>query len=269
MAVIRIEQSNPEYLAEHFQLLTVQSSHLNRRCDISVFNAHPDSKDLPIVILLHGVYGNHWVWSGLGGVHKAYSDEYAKGGLSQMILVMPSDGGFYGGSAYLPLANGENYEKWIVEDVIAAVIKCNPSASLASNVYIAGLSMGGYGALRLGAKFPTIFKGISAHSSITDIREMAQFVAEDLSLYNTHLTYESDIVHWLQVNKNHLPPIRFDCGTEDTLYSGNQRFNQRLQQLGITAELESLSGEHSWDYWNRNVRKTFDFFSQIQELNYQ
>ena len=264
MAVIRIEQSNPEYLPEHFQLLTVQSSHLNRRCDISVFNAHPDGKDLPIVILLHGVYGNQWVWSGLGGVHKAYSAEYAKGSLTKMMLVMPSDGGFYGGSAYLPLANGENYEKWIVEDVIDAVIKCNPAASAASNIYIAGLSMGGYGALRLGAKYPNIFQGISAHSSITNIQEMAQFVDEDLSLYNTHLTHESDILHWLKVNKTHLPPIRFDCGTEDTLYSGNLKFNEQLKQLGIPAQLESLPGSHSWEYWHQHVIKTFQFFDGIE-----
>lgn len=265
MAIIRIEQSNPEYLPEHFQLLTVQSTHLNRRCDISVFNAHPDGKDLPIVILLHGVYGNHWVWSGLGGVHNVYNDEYAKGDLTEMILVMPSDGGFYGGSAYLPLANGDNYEKWIVEDVIDAVIKCNPSASPASNIYIAGLSMGGYGALRLGAKYPSIFKGISAHSSITDIREMSQFIEEDLSFYETFSSYENDILHWMKTHLQSLPPMRFDCGKDDPLYQGNLIFNQELKKIGVIADLESLPGEHSWDYWNTNIRKTLQFFNRLQK----
>lgn len=90
-----------------------------------------------------------------------------------MVLVMPSDGGFYGDSAYLPLSNVENYKKWIVEDVIEAAIRCNPSTSLEPNIYIARLSMGSYGALRLRAKYPSIFNGISAHSGITIIQEMS------------------------------------------------------------------------------------------------
>lgn len=265
MAIVRIEKSNPHYVPEHFQLLTVQSSHLQRRCDISVFNMHPQATDLPIVILLHGVYGNHWVWSGLGGVHEAYAQHYHKGGLTEMLLVMPSDGGFYGGSAYLPLANGEDYEKWIVEDVINAVIESNPSASENSPIYIAGLSMGGYGALRLGAKYPHRFNGISAHSSITSIEEMSLFVQEDLSLYDTNQAHENDILHWMATHKESLPPIRFDCGTEDILYQGNLSFNDKLKNLNIAAELESLPGEHGWDYWHQHVTKTFDFFSRIQQ----
>ncbi|MGM8228648.1 alpha/beta hydrolase [Cellvibrio sp. ARAG 10.3] len=264
MAIIRIEKSNPLYTPFHFQHLSVQSSHIKRRCDISVFNAHSQGRDLPIVILLHGVYGNHWVWSGLGGVHEAYLQQYNQSGLTEMILVMPSDGGFYAGSAYLPLTNGEDYERWIVEDVINAVLASNPSASSTSNIYIAGLSMGGYGALRLGAKYSNRFKGISAHSAITNIQEMSHFVGEDLSIYRTHSPHEGDILYWLKVNKTQLPPIRFDCGTEDILYPGNLAFDEHLKQLGINAHLEPLPGAHSWDYWHQHITKTFAFFDTIE-----
>jgi putative tributyrin esterase len=264
MAIIRVEKSNPEFMPEGVQLLCVESTHLKKRADISVFNLHRNAENLPIVLLLHGVYGSHWVWQGLGGVQQAYMDCYNQGNLTEMILVMPSDGGFHSGSAYLPLSNGENYEKWITEDVIAAVIANNPAASAQSPIYISGLSMGGYGALRLGAKYPHIFAGISAHSAITHLSEMALFVGEDLSSYHCQEPHEAEILFWLRKHKDSLPPIRFDCGSEDLLYQGNLVFSDALARLGIKAELESLPGEHNWAYWHTNIAKTLYFFSRIK-----
>jgi putative tributyrin esterase len=74
MAIIRVEKSNPEFMPEGVQLLCVESTHLKKRADISVFNLHRNAENLPIVLLLHGVYGSHWVWQGLGGVQQAYMD---------------------------------------------------------------------------------------------------------------------------------------------------------------------------------------------------
>lgn len=264
MAVKRLEVSNPKYTADNTQLLTLHSSHLNRRHDVSIYNVNAQKKDAPIIILLHGVYGNHWAWMHLGGLHIAY-DNWAKNNHSEFVVVMPSDGGFDEGSGYLPTVKNGNYDQWIMDDVINSVIKTVDNVSEKSPVYISGLSMGGYGALRLGSKYADKISGISAHSSITDINELSLFTETSIDEYTCAESNEASISHWLTTNKESLPPIRFDCGQDDVLYKGNLKFAETLKHLGIQFKFESFTGEHSWDYWHEHVLKTFDFFAQIEQ----
>ena len=102
-----------------------------------------------------------------------------------MILAMPSDGLWGDGSGYLPHLT-ENYERWIVDEVPKAVITVVSACSAASPLFIAGLSMGGFGALRLGGKYAARFSGISAHSAITHFDQMGQFVEEPLESYQAN-----------------------------------------------------------------------------------
>ncbi|WP_440906636.1 alpha/beta hydrolase (plasmid) [Catenovulum sp. SX2] len=267
MSINRLEISNPAYTPANTKFVTVHSSNLQRRHDIVLYNSDAQGENLPVIILLHGVYGNAWVWMYLGGIHLAYEKVKAQLGGIDFVLAMPSDGGLYDGSAYLPLAKHANYDKWITEDVIAAVKQVQNSVSDKSRFYLSGLSMGGYGALRLGAKYPNLFSGISAHSSITKIDDMQHFVTTELTEYQCETAQESDIFYWLQQHKNQLPPIRFDCGVDDVLYQSNLDFAQKLKTLNIDAELESFSGEHSWEYWHQHVQTTFKFFANIEQTN--
>lgn len=264
MTILRLETSNPAYARPNTQTLTIHSSHLNRRQDVTIYNAASKSTNLPVVILLHGVYGNHWVWMDLGGVHLVYEQLRAQG-LGEFILVMPSDGGLWDGSAYLPLGKQGNYEQWIIDDVMAAVKQTVPAATNNSRWYITGLSMGGYGALRLGSKYADKFSGISGHSSITQIGDMKHFVQTPLSQYQCEQPNEESITHWCQLNKASLPPIRFDCGTEDVLYKSNLLFKEQLTQLNIPFVFEPLTGSHEWPYWHKNIAKTFSFFDAIEK----
>ncbi|MFC3120679.1 alpha/beta hydrolase [Agaribacter flavus] len=264
MAVQRLEVSGSKFSPENFVTLTVYSSHLNGRADISVYREASESKDLPIVILLHGVYGSHWVWSQLGGAHEVYAT-LRKAGLPECVLVMPSDGAHQEGSGYLPLENA-NYEKWIVEDVIDAVIQTQDMCSKDSSVYISGLSMGGYGALRLGAKYPSVFAGISAHSSITQLDDFVHFVdektREPLSKHSDE--YNGDVFDTLVANQDKLPPLRFDCGKDDVLFEANQALVAKLEKTDITFSFDAFSGEHAWEYWNEHLAKTLQFFADLE-----
>lgn len=264
MAVTRIEKSNPQLSRDNTLTLTLHSDNLNRRQDVTVYNPYSAQKDLPIVFLLHGVYGNNWVWMDLGGAHQVY-ESLRKQGLSEFVLVMPSDGGLWEGSGYLPLEEHGNFEKWIVDDVLNTVLDTLGSVSTQSNLYITGLSMGGYGALRLGAKYASQFSGISAHSSITKVEDLALFTDKPLENYQTKQTHESDILYWCNQNKADLPPLRLDCGTDDELFESNQELVTKLNQANIEFQYEELSGGHEWPYWNRNLVKTLKFFDQIEK----
>ncbi len=260
MSIQQIEQSSPEGAADKRMLLTVHASSLKGRGTISCYNAYSKAEDLPIVILLHGVYGNHWVWMNMGGAHEVYERLLAANEIGEMLLVMPEDGSYYAGSAYLPLSNGYNFEQWIMEDMLETVINRVPAASKKSRLYITGLSMGGYGALRLGAKYAGKFSGISAHSAITKMEEMRVFVEEDLSIYQCDDPSETDILHWATHNKQLLPPLRMDCGKDDVLYAGNVKFSKQLNDAQIDHTFTTSHGGHEWPYWNRMVAHTFRFF---------
>jgi S-formylglutathione hydrolase FrmB len=216
------------------------------------------------VILLHGVYGSHRVWTQLGGAHIVY-DKLRKQGLNEFVIVMPSDGGHKEGSGYLPLQDA-NYEKWIVEDVITTIQTHMPQCSINSKVYISGLSMGGYGALRLGAKYPHLFAGISAHSSITKLDDFTHFVDEDTlqSLHQHRDKYEADVYKGITANQDLLPPFRFDCGKSDVLYESNIALVNKLQSLGISYQFDTFRGEHEWGYWHKHLEDTLQFFASIE-----
>jgi putative tributyrin esterase len=257
-------------------LITVKSNALKKRADITVFTPLPASvrdfdslnsifdilpQNIPIVILLHGVYGSHWAWAAKGNVHKTAQKLMKKGTIKPMILVMPSDGLFGDGSAYVPHKT-ENYEKWIVEDVIEVVKEQFPMVTNNSPIFIAGLSMGGFGAMRLGAKYPSVFSAFSGLSSITHFQQLEKFVSDFQALKNEALEQDG-LLDFLIKNKNILPPFRFDCGRDDVLIEENRALHKALIINEIPHIYEEFSGSHSWDYWSKNIEKTLVFFNQF------
>ncbi len=248
-----------------FSFITVKSNVLKKRADISVFTPLSINgileQNIPIVILLHGVYGSHWAWSMKGKVHETAQKLINEGSIKPMILVMPSDGLFGDGSAYVPHKT-ENYEKWIVEDVIQVVKEQMPQVNNDSPIFIAGLSMGGFGALRLGAKYPSVFRAFSGLSSITHFNQMAHFVADFDDLKDKALEQDG-VLDFLIKNKDVLPPFRFDCGEDDILIEYNRKLHNDLEIHKIPHLYEEFSGEHSWDYWTEHIAKTLVFFNQF------
>ncbi|AUP80507.1 alpha/beta hydrolase [Flavivirga eckloniae] len=257
------EISDPRFEANNLRHITVKSKHLKNRGDITVFVPPGDDlTDLPIVVLLHGVYGSHWIWSQKTGIHLKMKTWIENGDLRPMIIAMPSDGLMGDGSGYLPLKNSD-FENWIVDDVPNAVVELIPQASENSNLFIAGLSMGGFGALRLGIKHHNKFSGVSGLSSITVVEEMALFVEEHLDVYEQTETENESVYATILKHKDHLPPFRFDCGKEDELIEGNRKLHQQLNDLNIAHTYKENPGKHEWIYWETHIKETIEFFDDI------
>lgn len=256
-----IEISDPALTEPGVSFVTVKSAALQRRVDLTIF-VPPDvaAEKLPLVILLHGVYGSHWAWMLKGGSHRVLTRLMAEEGLPPMMLAMPSDGLWGDGSGYLRHRDAD-YAKWITEEVPAAAALVDARVKGAPQ-FIAGLSMGGYGALRLGAMHADQFHAISAHSSITDFPQLAQFVEEPLTKY--HLTDERplSVIECLKANGRRLPPLRFDCGTSDPLIEPNRELHRQLEAAGIAHVYEEFSGGHEWPYWNEHLADTLRFFAK-------
>ncbi len=254
------EISDPKFESDNLRFITVKSKNLKGRGNICVFVPPVENaKNLPLVLLLHGVYGSAWVWTQKGGVHHTAWEMMQKGIIKPMVIAMPSDGLWGDGSGYLPHSQ-KDFEKWIVDDVPLAVTQNISQVSTFSDLFISGLSMGGFGALRLGIKYSEKFKAISAHSAITDIEQMPMFVEESMKNYREILKEEHSIIGIIKNERENLPRIRFDCGTEDALLAANRTLHRQLQKVKIKHSYQEFSGGHDWSYWQEHVAETLRFF---------
>jgi putative tributyrin esterase len=242
--------------------ITLKSNALKKRADITVYMPllAENIENLPLVILLHGVYGSHWAWAIKGKVHETLDRLILGGKVKPMLLVMPSDGLYADGSAY-HAHQSEDYEAFITKDLIACIKEQYTQASDSSAIFISGLSMGGYGALRLGAKYPEIFKAFSGLSSITDFDQLEQIVEDFETLKNVVKKSES-VIEWILANKTKLSPFRFDCGKEDQLIEYNRTLNKKLIENKIPHTYTEHTGAHSWEYWEKHIAESLVFFNE-------
>ena len=243
------------------RFVTVKSRFLKGRGDVSIYvPRQAEGKDgIPVVILLHGVYCSHWAWALKGQAHLSLQEMIDAAEIPPMILAMPSDGLWGDGSAYLE-HNGHDFERWIVDEVPALVSQLCDYA-MASPCFLAGLSMGGYGALRLGARHPERFMAFSGHSSITRFEDLGLFVEEPLDHYQIGPADAVSVIKTIRNNLRRLRPFRFDCGTADPLIDSNRALAAALERESIDFVYEEFAGGHEWPYWVRHVRDSFRFFA--------
>ena len=255
-----VELSDPRFERDGLRVITVRSGALERRADIC-FWAPPVSTSpttLPLLILLHGSGGSAWSWPLNGAAHLTAARLIEAEEIAPVALAMPSDGLWGLGSGYVPHADAD-YERWIVEEVPAAVALADDRVTRSSPLTIAGLSMGGFGALRLGAKYPDRFRGISAHSAVTTLGRLAEATGDRLDALPGFGQPDGTALHWLEVNAARLPPLRFDCGTDDPLLRGNRALHAALEARGIEHQYEEFAGGHDWLYWRLHLTDSLRF----------
>jgi putative tributyrin esterase len=259
---LRLRISVADNAPEGLRFITVTSEALRGRADITVWlpEGFESLEELPLTLLLHGVYGSHWAWALNGRAHQTAGRLIAEGHIRPVGLIMPSDGLWGDGSGYVSHPD-RDFERWIVEEVPWAARQLLPKGLRnRTPLSIAGLSMGGFGALRIGAKYGRdLFTGISGHSSITDFAQMKLFTKEPLDRYGAPFEDRS-VFDAMPRNRENLPPLRFDCGTEDPLLFDNRELHDRLEWASIPHVYEEFPGGHEWPYWERHVADTLLFF---------
>src|SRR5439155_26973210 len=118
----------------------------------------------------------------------------------------------------------------------AAAAMVVPALGKVVRPFIAGLTMGGFGAQKLGAKFPSRFAGISAHSPVTHTRQMRRMTEETIDQFGPPTEEEQSVLHWLLKNRESLPPLRFDCGRSDSLLKQSRALHRALKLQTIRHE---------------------------------
>ncbi|RVU43037.1 alpha/beta hydrolase [Rubrivivax rivuli] len=264
-----LEISDPALAPAGLHFVTVKSAALGQRADLLLF-VPPQAaalQDVPLVLLLHGVYGSHWAWAFKGGAHLTAQRLIDAGAIPPMVLAMPSDGLWGDGSGYVPHA-GQDFERWIVDEVPAAACQVCGACSAASPLFVAGLSMGGFGALRLAGRYPQRFLAAAGHSSVTEAMQFDRLIEEARTGWSSE-PVDRRVIDALRSARGPLPALRFDCGRDDPFIGANRQLHTDLQAAGISHEYAEHDGSHGWGYWSRHLEDTLRFFGAALETRRQ
>ena len=206
----------------------------------------------PVLYLLHGWSGNYNSWTSQTALLQ-YAAEY------QMIIVTPErSNGWYTDSATIP---ADQYESYLIRELIADVDNRFRTIPDRRGRSIAGVSMGGYGALKFGFKHPEKFSLAASMSGALD----ATSRTDDASILQTFGDLESaarknnDLTRLAREfsadRQKMLPYFYLDCGTEDPWLVTNRDFSRVLLERKIVHEYHQFPGNHIWPYWDRQVRE--------------
>jgi len=206
-----------------------------------------------VLYLLHGLSDDDTMWT-----RRTSLERYVAG--LPLMVVMPDTGrGFYTNAR-----QGPAYEDHITKDVIRFVDRFFATIPERRGRVIGGLSMGGYGAMKLALKHPDQFCSVVSHSSVFDIAGILKDSErqEELSrIFGTDPAENDNDVFRLaeRVERKLLPVIRFDCGTEDSLIGHSRAFHRHLDGLGIAHQYEEFPGGHDWAYWDTHIQEALRF----------
>jgi putative tributyrin esterase len=208
--------------------------------------------------LLHGHSDDHTAWMRWSSIEK-----YAQG--LNLAVVMPA----VHLSFYSDMAYGGKYWQFVSEEVPALVRDTFPVSSDRKDNFVAGLSMGGYGAFKLALTHPDRYAAAASLSGAVDIREVVREKRNDplnkawlVGMRNVFgdLKKVPNSQHDLftlakKVAKGKVKPRLFQCcGTEDFLYPDNVRFRDAVHKLPLDLTYEEGPGEHNWTFWDQMIQ---------------
>ncbi len=211
--------------------------------EVAFYALLPDRQDVPgpypVYYLLHGLSDDYTAWLRWTSIER-----YVRS--LPLIVVLPDGDRCW----YSNMPEGPKYEDALIQDLIPFVDKWLPTVAEGKGRVIGGLSMGGYGSMKLALKYPEMFCSVAGHSGAYG------FVQKG----DTALSEEDcPFVLAEKLTASKAPSIRFDCGTEDFLIQHNRDFDAHLTKLGITHEYEEFPGTHNWGYWDEHVQQAIAF----------
>ena len=210
----------------------------------------PGGDGFPTLYLLHGLSDNHTTW-----LRRTSIERYvAPLGLA---VVMPA----VSRSFYTAEAFGLKYWSFVSEELGAKAESLFQLSRLPQNRFVAGLSMGGYGAFKLALRQPTKFAAAASLAGALDLARrqherwdgsdpvMMQRLFGDQTVTGT----ENDLFALLKTTKNP-PPLYLSCGTDDALVEDNYAFEAACTKYGVGLTADYQAGDHEWGYWDRTIQ---------------
>lgn len=214
-------------------------------------------KRFPVIYLLHGLFGHFDNWT-----DKTRIDEYSVP--YDFIIVTPEGGdGWYTDSATVP---NDKYESYIVQELIPEIDNRFRTLADREHRIIAGLSMGGYGAIKFGLKHPDKFSLVGSFSGALDAplrgednKTLRPSIINVFGTDGSKTRVDNDVYRMIREASpdsiRALPYVYFACGTEDFLFQPNREFDSLLLEKKVPHEYRELPGAHTWDFWDAQVQE--------------
>jgi pimeloyl-ACP methyl ester carboxylesterase len=221
----------------------VLSEALGRRADLTMVDVGTGAVRA-VVLLLHGVGASHWCWLHHGDVLGALDAVSAGRSSGRVLLVMPSDGLWGWGSGYVDSGAGR-HEQWVAWEVPAVV---RDALGFGAEVpwFAAGLSMGGYAALRLAARHPALIRAAVGLSPVTRRADLDRFGSPTPDADGVEL---ADLAAALVAAGGRSVDVAFTCGRGDPLVGACRELHEALDRAGVPHAYDELPGGHTWDVW--------------------
>ena len=210
---------------------------------------------LPAVLyLLHGYSDDQTIWQ-----RRTSVERYAAS--RNLAIIMPGvNHSFYCNEEY-----GERYWDFVSEELPRMMHRFFRLSDKPEDTFVAGLSMGGYGAMKLALNQPERFGAAASFSGAVDIASTRQRhnhnwkrITGGKSIKGT----ENDLFHMLKENADapHKPRLYVSCGTADFLYGQHKKFVPAAKKAGWdVTSYEEPDATHEWGFWDREIRKFIEF----------
>jgi len=265
----------------------------------------------PVAIYLHGAWGSESDWTVHGKLAETM-DSLVATGMREMIVVMPDgdDGWWTTWHALNDVAacrrtpRQENadtycvpwpkYDDYVVHDVLAFTDSAYRTVPRRESRAIAGLSMGGYGAISIAARNPRTFSVAASHSGVLRPALMADSstlrtsgavtmrdarTRDELRMVSgarwtmIEPAFGADSVSWIARDPTHLmqqllrrgdplPALFVDVGTDDYLLPMSRSFRDNMQALQVPLQYAEWSGRHDWSYWRTHLPQSLRFITE-------
>lgn len=254
--------------------LSFHSDALGRQMAYSIYlpAGYGTGERYPVVYLLHGLGGSEKDWPNVGGAGQTADRMIAAGDIRPIIIVMPDgENGWYTDTT--EYGGPGAFETAIIDDLIAHIETRYDAENTRAARAVAGLSMGGFGAVRFAVKHPDRFAAaISFSGAIVEDDLPGNPVSETQiklfrgafgtpfrpAAFNRENVFS--FLPGLAAAENK-PKILLTVGDDDyfTLYEGAFLIFLRMREMGIPVELRVTDGNHSWDLWRRELGRGLRF----------
>ena len=214
--------------------------------------------------LLHGLLGNCTDWTMNTNIQRLAEDR-------NLAVVMPSGENSFYIDQMIP---NNDFGEYIGRELVEITRKMFPLSSRREDTFIAGLSMGGFGAIRNGLKYHETFGYIAVLSGAVQVFEMPAD-APGHALFGETAVFGDlrEAAHTdknprvafrqmeteLQGNRNRYPKVYMACGEQDALLPVNHGLCDFLRQNGMDVTWQQGPGEHHWPFWQEQIQRVLDW----------
>lgn len=252
MAIMRIDLFS-DVLGMSTSMTVIHPQPAERQIGMS---GAPARAAAPVLYLLHGLSDDDTIWARRTSIERYVA---ALG----VVVVMPQGArSFYANEVY-----GLPYWTYLTEEVPATVSSFFHVSTRREDTFVAGLSMGGYGAMKWALRQPGRFAAAASLSGALDAANWAHRPEHELRSDMLRVFggadirgTDDDVLHLIDtVDPGTVPALHVSCGTEDYLLDGSREFIAKAQARGLVVTTDLRPGDHDWGFWDAEIQAILEW----------